>query len=297
MKVIKPTEVLNSTLVSSNVTADANPEWNSSTSYTLGDVVKVSDDGVHKLYTALGSSLNSYPPNNPTDWEEGATTNRWKMFNQVVQDQTVFASSIDVTVAQGAIINGIALINVYCDSIDVTVTDPVDGVVYDETFSMVSTSGISNWYEYFFTNVERKTELAIVDLPPYPNAEINVVLNGTGDVKCGALVFGQAVIIGDSQYGANFGIIDYSTKNVDDEGNITISEGAYADEANIDVVIQTYRFAQVKKILTQLRNIPCVWVVNEATEGTVLYGYYREFDVLYTGPVVAMCTLSIEGLI
>jgi hypothetical protein len=75
-----------------------------------------------------------------------------------------------------------------------------------------------------------------------------------------------------------------------------ITAGTYSDEADIDVVIEKGRFAEVKKILTDLRNTPSVWIAEDNTEGTIIYGYYREFDVLLTGPVVSMCTLSIEGL-
>jgi hypothetical protein len=162
---------------------------------------------------------------------------------------------------------------------------------------MTSYSGITNWYDYFFTAINRKKELSVLGLPPYSAAVIDVTFNDSGETaKVGALVLGTSATIGDSQYGASFGIIDYSTKSVDAQGRTTITAGTYSDEADIDVVIETGRFAEVKKILTDLRTTPSVWIAEDNTEGTIIYGYYREFDVLLTGPVVSMCTLSIEGL-
>jgi hypothetical protein len=177
------------------------------------------------------------------------------------------------------------------------VTDPSEGEVYNQTFLMTSYSGIINWYDYFFTPINRKRELSVLGLPPYSAAVIDVTFNDAGETaKVGALVLGTSATIGDSQYGASFGIIDYSLKSVDAQGRTTVTAGAYSDEADIDVVIETGRFAEVKKILTDLRSTPSVWIAEDNTEGTIIYGYYREFDVLLTGPVVSMCTLSIEGL-
>ena len=220
-----------------------------------------------------------------------------KMFDAVVQDQTTNPDTIDVTITPAAVITALALINVDVSSVTITMTDPLEGVVYNQTFLMNSYSGITDWYAYFFTPIARKTELSVLGLPPYSAAVLDVLLDATGDTaKAGALVIGTSSIIGDSQYGASFGIIDYSTKSVDAQGRTTITAGAFADEADIDVVIETTRFAEVKKILTDLRTTPSVWIAEDNTEGTIIYGYYREFDVLLTGPIVSTCTLSIEGL-
>jgi hypothetical protein len=219
------------------------------------------------------------------------------MFNDVVQEQTTQANIIDVSITPAVVTTALAAINVDCASITIVVTDPSEGVVYNQTFEMTSYSGITNWYDYFFTAIDRKKDLSVLGLPPYSQAAIDVTFNDSGETaKVGALVLGTSANIGDSQYGASFGIIDYSTKSVDSQGRTTITAGTYSDEADIDVVIETGRFAEVKKILTDLRTTPSVWIAEDNTEGTIIYGYYREFDVLLTGPVVSMCTLSIEGL-
>ena len=298
MKVIKSQAVTDSTLTTTDVPENDYAAWAVGTTYADGDRVIVTTPNIHTIYESeQGSNVGNDPTTDDgTWWTVVSSTNAWKMFNNVIQEQTIQANGIDVTVTQSQVVTALAAVNVDCESIDVIMTDPIEGEIYNVNYPMISYSGITNWYDYFFTAIERKTDLSVIGLPPYASAEINVVFNGTGDVKVGALVFGTALTIGDSQYGASFGIIDYSTKSVDAQGRTTITEGTYSDEADIDVVIETARFAQVKKILTDLRNTPTVWVASEEAEGTLIYGYYREFDVLYSGPVVAMCTLSIEGL-
>ena len=298
MKVIKSQAVTDTTLTATDVPENDYAEWLIGSTYADGDRVIVTTPNIHTIYESAQSANTGNNPvgDDGTWWTVVSSTNRWKMFNNVIQEQTVQTDGIDVTLEQSQIITALSAVNVDCESIDVIVTDPVDGEIFNQNYPMISYSGITDWYDYFFLPIERKSDLVVIGLPPYITASINVVFNGTDDVKVGALVLGTALTIGDSQYGASFGIIDYSTKSVDAQGRTTITEGTYSDEADIDVVIETARFAQVKKILTDLRNQPTVWVASEEADGTLIYGYYREFEVLYSGPVVAMCTLSIEGL-
>ena len=298
MKVIKSQAVTDTTLTATDVPENDYAAWASGTTYAADDRVIVTTPNIHTIYESAQSANTGNDPttDDGTWWTVVSSTNRWKMFNDVIQEQTVQTDGIDVTLEQAQVVTALSAINVDCESIDVIMTDPVEGEIFNQNYPMISYSGITNWYDYFFLAIERKSELVVIGLPPYANADINVVFNGSGDVKVGALVLGTALNIGDSQYGASFGIIDYSTKEVDSQGRTTITEGTYSDEADIDVVIETGRFAQVKKILTDLRNVPTVWVASEEADGTTIYGYYREFNVLYSGPQVSMCTLSIEGL-
>lgn len=299
MKVIKSQTVTDTTLTTTDVPENDYSAWLVGTTYAATDRVIVTTPNIHNIYESVQGANTGNDPvtDDGTWWTRVSSTNRWKMFNDVVQEQTTQANIIDVSITPAVVTTAIAAINVDCATITVTMTDPLEGVVYDQTFSMTSYSGITNWYDYFFTAINRKKELSVLGLPPYASAVIDVTFNDTGETaKVGALVLGTSATIGDSQYGASFGIIDYSLKSVDAQGRTTVTAGTYSDEADIDVVIETGRFAEVKKILTDLRTTPSVWIAEDNTEGTIIYGYYREFDVLLTGPVVSMCTLSIEGL-
>lgn len=299
MKVIKSNTVTDTTLTTTDVPENDYAAWLVGTTYAATDRVIVTTPNIHNIYESVQGANTGNDPvtDDGTWWTRVSSTNRWKMFNDVVQEQTTQADIIDVTITPAAVTTALAAINVDCASITVVVTDPLEGEVYNQTFPMTSYSGITNWYDYFFTAINRKKELSVLGLPPYSAAVIDVTFNDSGETaKVGALVLGTSATIGDSQYGASFGIIDYSTKSVDAQGRTTVTAGTYSDEADIDVVIETGRFAEVKKILTDLRTTPSVWIAEDNTEGTIIYGYYREFDVLLTGPVVSMCTLSIEGL-
>lgn len=298
MKIIRPVTIDDAVFQSSDVPENDYAAWAVGTIYAAGDRVIVTT-GYHNIYQSVQSTNVGNDPttDDGTWWTLVSSTNRWKMFNAVVQEQTVQATQIDTTLQSPTVVNAIALLNVEATTIEITVTDSVEGVVYDETFNMTSYSGIQDWYAYFFEPIVRENQLAVTDLPPYANADINIVINANADAKCGAVVIGQFADLGLAQHGASLSIIDYSVKNTDAEGRVTITEGAYADKMEVDVVLDTSQMGQVKKTLTSLRTTPSVWIAEDGNSDLVIYGYYREFDIILSNPTTSRCSLEIEGLV
>ena len=252
----------------------------------------------HKIYSSVHSNAGNDPTvDDGTNWTEVSSTNRWKMFNAVVQEQTVQANQIVTTLQSPTVVNSMAFLNVAATTIEVTVTDSVEGVVYDETFNMTSYSGIQDWYAYFFEPIIRKDQLAITDLPPYANASIEVTINANADAKIGALVMGQFADLGLSQHGASLSIVDYSTKTTDAQGRVTITDGPYADKMEVDVVLDTSQIGNANSTLSSLRTTPAVWIAEDNNDDLVIYGYYREFDIILSNPTISRLSLEIEGLV
>ena len=303
MKIIKPETIGDAELTASNVTEADETEWTSGATFAVDDLCMVTTTAngasvaSHKIYKSLtGSNTGNDPTTDTTNWEEVSATNRFKMFSNIVQDQTVNAGSITASVVLANVVNSMAFINVDAETIEVTVTDAVEGVVYDETFNLVSYSGIQDWYAYFFEPIIRDTSLTITDLPPYAGATISMVITETS-AKCGACVLGQFAELGLAQYGAGLGIIDYSVKTTDEDGRVTITQGDYIDTVNIDVVLNTSQIGQVKKVLTDLRTQPVVWIPQDDEPAYNVFGYYREFDIIVSNPTLSRCSLEIEGLV
>jgi hypothetical protein len=62
-------------------------------------------------------------------------------------------------------------------------------------------------------------------------------------------------------------------------------------------VLDTAQIGQVKRTLTSLRTNPSVWVAQDNQSDLVIYGYYREFDIILSNPTISVCSLQIEGLV
>jgi hypothetical protein len=298
MKIIRPVDVDDSVFQSSDVPEADYAAWAGGTTYADEDRVIVTT-GYHKIYESQQAANTGNDPttDDGTWWVEVSSTNRWKMFNAIVQEQTVQASEINTVLQSSTVVNSVALINLDATTVQITVTDSVEGLVYDETYTMTSYSGIQDWYAYFFEPIIRDTQLAVTDLPPYANADIGVTISSSGDAKCGALVIGQFAVLGLSQHGVSLSIVDYSTKTTDADGNVTIIDGAYSDKMEVDVVLDTAQIGQVKRTLTSLRTNPSVWVAQDNESDLVIYGYYREFDIILSNPTISVCSLQIEGLV
>jgi len=298
MKLIRPVTIDDTVFQSSDVPENDYTAWAGGTTYAAADRVIVTT-GYHKIYESVqGSNVGNDPTTDDgTWWIEVSSTNRWKMFNAVVQEQTVQAAQIVTTLQSSTVVNSMAFLNVEATTIEITVTDSVEGVVYDETFNMTSYSGIQDWYSYFFEPIIRKDQLAITDLPPYANAEIEITINSSADAKIGALVMGQFANLGLSQHGASLSIIDYSTKTTDAQGRVTITDGPYADKMEVDVVLDTSAIGQANATLSSLRTTPAVWIAEDNNDDLVIYGYYREFDIILSNPTISRISLEIEGLV
>lgn len=204
---------------------------------------------------------------------------------------------IIVEVTPGQIINSIALMNVQAVTIQIIMTDPVDGVVFNQIFNLISFIGIGTIYDWLFDPLDFDINLVVFNLPSYSGATTRVIINHPNEAKCGAMVVGTLFDVGTSVYGVRYGIKNYSQKITDPiTGAFTISQGTFKSVADVDVIVDPNRFTSVLNKLTSLRNTATVWVADEDISGTIQFGFYNSFNEIYSNPAEVVCQLSIEGL-
>jgi len=296
MQIIKPIDITEAVLVASNVPEDDYPPWSSSTSYLVGDRCLRN----RRIYEALVANSNvdpAGPATNPANWLDLGMDNRWRMFDDKVGSQTSQSGSVAVTLQPHAVINALALFNLQGSAVTVTMTDPAEGEVYRRTVSLVD-AGVSNWYDWFFAPIGRHTDLVLLDLPAYGTAQLSVTLDNAADpAACGHLVVGTQVELGVALYGTNVGITDYSRKDVDEFGNAIVVERAYSKRAEFDLRLDTARVAAVQRLLASLRTRPVVWIGEQSYEATIVFGFFKDFNLSISGPSISDATLTLEGLV
>jgi len=279
------------------------PEYASGTTYALGARVIVA--ATHKVYESLSAGNVGNAVSDTTKWVLVGATNPWISFDAKVGSQTERTGSITFSLSPG-FLNSITIFNLDASTVQITLTDPTDGIVYDETIDLISTDNVYDGYTYcfseFITTQNIIRNMVATDIPPYGSATLDITLTGADDtttVKCGEIVFGPVTESGITQYNAGFEIIDYSRKEADAYGDFEIIERAFSKRVTADLVIQNALLPYLKTVLENIRATPVVWILTEDTnlaDPFLTYGFYKNFKVVVPYPDYCTATLEIEGL-
>ncbi|MBP5971147.1 hypothetical protein [Pseudomonas iridis] len=300
MRLIKPVEITPAKLVSSNVPETDFAAWVSTTAYDIDTKVIWN----HHIYQALAAVPAGVKPgeevidkDHPAKWLDLGSTNRWRMFDNKVESLTTNPGTIEVTIKPGAVVNSLALFNLKGKSVTVTMVDALEGEVYRKEISLVD-AGVTNWYDWFFEPIGIRTDVVALDMPAYGSADIVLTIDAGPEVATvGHVVIGAVKQIGTALYGSSVGINDYSRKSTDDFGNTVVIQRSFSNRADFDIALDTSEVTRVRRLLADLRATPVVWIGEESYEATILFGFYKDFQIVFSGPTVSDCSITVEGVI
>ena len=298
MRVIKSVVTTDAILTSSNIPEDEYPAWVSGTSYTALDKVIYE----HKIYERIVTGAGTTTPDlDQINWLDSGYTNRYRMFDNIISSVSSRTGGIEFTLTPNQVINGIALLNVNASTVRVVMNDSIEGVVYDRTKELRSSSNVIDYYSYFFAPLINLGDLdtaIFLDLPNKPTATITVyVSSGVGLVEVGEVVYGVQSIVGRTNYGTAIGITSYSRKDKDEFGKVTVVKRKNSKYADYDIDIDNTNLAFVQRLFQDIDSVPCVFIGNPEMEELIVYGFYSDFKATISFPTVSKCTLRVEGLV
>lgn len=297
MTIIKPLDIAENMLIS-NIPIDDAPAWAPGVTYAKGARV------VHRLHVweALAAVPAGVQPGaetvteaNPAKWLDTGAVNRWRMFDDKVGTVSSREGSVAVLLQPGRATTALAALNLNGRTLEVDMTDPVEGHVYHRSVPLAD-AGVGNWYEYFFQPIGLISDITLIDLPSYPQATLAMTVTSSDVAEIGSLSIGTQEEIGEAVYGTSVGITDYSRKEVDQYGNASILERSFAKRAEYDVVIETSQVSRVQRLLASIRARPVVWIGDESMEATIVYGFFKDFGIAIAGPSASDVTITVEGL-
>lgn len=295
MKVIQPVPFKEEMLVSTTAT-ETYASYSSGTTYALGAKVVYSS----RIYESLqNSNTNHSPDTSSTWWLDVGPDNRHAMFDSAVSTSTTATTILNVVLTPG-IINSLAFINLDANEVTVTVRNGAGGpIVYQATNGLQGNTTV-DWYMYFFNpTLIKRTQLIFSNIPPYVNSHVTIEISNVGLISLGALIFGNLIELGSTQYGVESGIIDYSIKQTDDFGNTTFVQRAYSKRMSAQIDVRKANLNYVQQILISLRSKPCVWIGSESSEyeeAVIVFGFYKEFSLNISYPTHGVYSLEVEGL-
>ena len=296
MIIVQPVPVTSAMVTASNVTI-TETLWTAGT-YTLNTQRYFGT----RLYKVIVASTTDNPTVGvtltPPSWQDIGAINRFKMFDQVVNTQTTRTGLIDVNVLPGTIINALAMFDLDGVSTTITMTDPVEGVVFNETKSLQDNTIIIDWYSYFFESITTRSDVVFLGLPAYGSATIRIQVNaGASTAAIGEVVIGKQRNLGVTNFGTSVSILDYSRKETDEFGNTVVETRPFSKRADFDVTVETGSVAAVQKALASIRTTPTVFIGDEDRAETIVYGFYRGFNIIISTPSISDCSIEVEGLI
>lgn len=297
MKMVKPVTVTDAILTSSTLSEADYAAWNSGTSYVAGNKVMVV--ATHKIYESLTSNTNKYPPSylagTSPDWMDRGSTNKWKMFDQSYNSQSVSATSpLTVVLTPGQIINTLALLNL-SGATSVNIVGMVGAEEkYNKTVSLFI-GDLGDWYEYFFSPIELKSDVVLTDIPAYPTIELTITIYGTAP-SLGILQMGFYTQIGETLWGIKGGITNYSKKELNEFGDFTIVVRKFSKNLSADIYIDNSRTGYIERLMATYKDTPILWIGNENFEISIVYGFIKDFSIVLPDYSGAFCSLELEGL-
>jgi hypothetical protein len=298
MKVLVPIAVTDSMLTSSSVPETDHAEWVAGTTYTAGQ--KVIRLTTHKVYEALTETTGDTPETSPTKWLDLGATNRWRAFDQKIGSATTQTGSIEWVIVPGQTVGSVGLLELVADSVRVRVSDAIDGLVYDSTQTLTGAITSADWFAYFFEPVSRRPFALFADLPSYRDPTITITVSGLAGetVECGVCLLGTYTeFAGAVRHGASAGIVDYSKKTVDDFGNVQITERAFSKRASWQMLVANTDIDKLQRTLASLRATPALYIGSDRFDATLVYGFYRDFEIIIEYYTHSECSIELEGLI
>lgn len=294
MKVIKPVTFDAATHLVSSTAVETYAAYNPATTYAKDAFV---DYGTFIYQSLVNSNTGNQPDTSPTQWVLIGPDNTHAMFDDQTSTATTSTSPLTVVLDTG-LCNSLGLLGLVGSQVVVTVKDDTGGnTVYSRTISLDGTF-IYDWYQYFFEPYVQIGEVVLTDLPPYLTAELTVSLTGTGTIQIGTLTWGTQYDLGDAEYGAGLGIIDYSKKETDEFGVTTFVRRDFSKRLTARLVLPNTQINRVQRVLADLRAQPAIWVTSDVPDLAPLtvYGFFRDFAIEVAYPTESFCTLEIEGL-
>lgn len=304
MNVIGPVRVTAAALSATSVPESAVPVWSAPVSYAVGDRARVSGferGAFERVFESLvaGNAGNDPRAGDKSKWLELGATDRFKPFDEKINDLVTATGSLSYTVTAPTLVTGIGVLGLQGASVQVRIVNSVGIETYSVTRQLVDTTGVYDWHSYFTWDGEYDSEELFLDLPCYAGSQITITVSGTGGVALGQIVMGKLHPLGTTLDGTEIGIEDFSIKERDPFGNAVLVERAFAETVQFQFWMPTSSAARVRRVIGALRASPALYFAGAELEhlGTTVFGSYQDMSIPLSSDGNSFATLEIKGLV
>ncbi len=306
MIVIPPIIITADKLVSSSVyPVDAGETaWVSGGNYALGAQRTRASLGRKYECKIAHSGVATPPESDPINWREIGATNRMAMFDMGRTERTIGTAgqNLDVRVRPGRRINALYLGGLAATYVDVYM---FQGSVLVWSRINVNMSGrhTRTWSQYYYGEFKQQRSLLWLDVPPYADCEIRVVIrNGSNSPECAALVIGQSEWIGDAEWGAENDELNFSVIERNKFSSATLVPRRAVPNNKQTLRLPKRDVDRVREVRRELNAVPAVYsTMDQRTddpwfETFLVFGIYKRFRIKAPDAKFASIDLETEEL-
>lgn len=249
----------------------------------------------YSVYRSLQASNTGNHPRKASSsawWQRLRSTNMYQMFNGTINQQTIGAGSIDVTLTVTRAVDTIVLFNLSAVAVDIICTDGTLGVVYNTTTTTSET--INGVKEYI-------PDLVITNIPNFSSGTIRIIAykSATYPVTAtaiGQVLIGYAVDAGDTEYGASVGVQDFSVIEQNDFGDYDIVPRTNRKTGSFQIMVPNASLSRVYRILTQQKTKKTLYIGSDGISETAIYGFPGEWSIIIQYPDYSIVNIDLLGL-
>lgn len=278
--------------------------WSSVTTYGDGAEVYRVVSGVHQGFVSAQPGNTNHVPETDTDfvwWIPTGPTNRWAALDQAANTYAERADSLEYVLQLPAYerADTLYLSGLTGLTVEVVVEDPIDGVVVDESYSLSSTAGILDEFDWSFAAIVRESEILIRDLTRGAGSKITIrVLNEGGTARLGNIALGVAEPMGGTRWGANVSSRDYSVEQENDFGEELTVQRGFRKLANLTVLVENRLFSYVVAKLNGMRARQHLYIGDDRFAPLVILGRYEEYALeMSLPPDLSVLSLRLKSLV
>jgi len=274
------------------------PVYNSGSSAALGGIV--TDLANHDLYESLVASNTGNALSDTEKWKYIGKTNRWRLFDYTRNNRTSVPLEFTVSFAPGRRIDSIGLAGVIANEYEITVTSVTGGGTVYSASGSLNTRNTLTWSDYFFGEFGTMPSMVVFDVPPYSDSIVTVTVTSTsGQAAIGALVVGNYVDLGVTQYNAVSDVINFSTVERDEDGNAILTQRRNIPKTRQTVFSYKIQVNKILEVRKQLNATPALWYgIDNASDGyfesVSILGFYRDFQINLSYPENAILSIELE---
>lgn len=263
-------------------------------------------NGVHTCYEVANLNFDPTVAANSVDgtqstvddsvmWLIVGSTNKYRLADGRVSDQTTAANVLEFAILPGQITT-LGFCNVNAATASVAMDDPLsDGPIFGRVVDL-SADNVGDWYDYFFAPIIWKTDFVVDELPIYDGCIVTVSLRAEGDtVACGEVVAGMLRNLGDAQWGAKPGMMNFGKTKTDGYGQRDLKKGDYSKRLTLDIFVDNDYVDESVRLLEENRDTPLLFIGGDFA-CTILFGFYTDYDCVLQSPAGSFLTSTIEGL-